>query len=90
MEVYIFRSRSQNVRALVFDDGGDNLPVAYAPWQPLSDGPLLSSNLPSAVFRALLRDGFFLTSDGTRVVDLLRTRQPKSGGKCPVSEAAAG
>jgi hypothetical protein len=86
MKVYIFHSYSQNVRALAFDDVGDNLPVAYAPWQPLRDRPLLSSNLPAAVFTALLRDGFFLTSDGTRVAVSIAMSDPlTTPDPCPIA-----
>jgi hypothetical protein len=89
MEVYIFNSRNWNVRALALDGAGGSLPVAYAPWQLLGDSTLLSGTLAPAVFKALQRDGFFLTGSTPRIV----------GGPCapvgkrrkvPVSKAAVG
>jgi hypothetical protein len=69
MEVYIFNSRSQEVRALTLERTGDNLPVAYEPWHPAGNDMLQSGKLPDAVVHALRRDGFFLTSGISRVVD---------------------
>jgi hypothetical protein len=69
MEVYIFNSRSQDVRALTLDRTGDSLPVAYKPWHPAPNDMLQSGKFPDAVVHALRRDGFFLTSGISRVVD---------------------
>jgi hypothetical protein len=90
MDVFIFNSLSPwNVRALSLEAAGDRLPVEYAPWQLLPHRTLLSGDLPGAVSRALLRDGFFLTSTITHEVDRPNTPVEKRR-KVPVSSSAPG
>ena len=68
MKIYIFNSRSQDVRALTLDRTAASLPAAYKPWHPARNGMLQSSELPDAVVHVVRRDGFFLTSGISRAV----------------------
>jgi hypothetical protein len=90
MDFFIFNSLSPwNVRALSLEAAGDSLPVEYAPWQLLRHRTLLSDDLPGAVSRALLRDGFFLTSTITHEIDRPNTPAEKRL-KVRVSSSAPG
>jgi len=63
MNVYEFRSRCWQIRAVTPDRAGNSLPADYAPWDPQNDGAVLSTLTSiDVLYGVLVRYGFFLTS----------------------------
>jgi hypothetical protein len=62
MRIYLFTSITQpNVSAFTSDSTGENLPAAYAPWQPSGNGSAIPlGDSIDVVLGTVQRDGFCL------------------------------